>query len=160
MKKSKLQSKFKKGNLVPKVSLNYEPTKIKKSVLNSTEKQVEFVRNFFDKKQMYLQEKLVMVMLNSLDEPIGVSEIYKGTSDTIEVDNRDILMLLIQSKADKFYLVHNHPTDNIHPSIEDVSHSNGLNLMTKYLDISLYVNDIIITLEEHFSLFDEGLILN
>lgn len=149
-----------KGKIVPKIGLNYEVTKLSKEQLDTTEKQVKFVRQFFNKKQLHLQEKLVMVMLDRLDYPIGVAELYKGTTQKIDIDDRDILMLLIETKADKFYLCHNHPTDNKYPSSADVLHANTLSQKINYLEISEYVDDIIITKKQSFSLMEHGLILS
>ncbi len=55
------------------------------------------------------------------DIPVSVEPISIGTLNTALVSTFEPLHLLLLKKADSYYLVHNHPSGEVNPSVEDVT---------------------------------------
>ena len=89
------------------------------------------------------QESFVILMLNSKQKIIKEKTLYKGTSDSLSIDVREVLHELILAKAKYFYLIHNHPDENPHPSEEDILATKAIENSAKNLGIKL-INHIIV----------------
>ena len=65
------------------------------------------------------QEYLVLIILNSRKRIIYETNVYKGQSDLIHIDFKDIYKELVKYDGKSFYLIHNHPGGDASPSEED-----------------------------------------
>ncbi len=81
----------------------------------------EYLYNKY-KSMFYLatQEHLMLVILNNRKRIIYETNIYKGQSDSIQIDFKDIYKELAKYDGKNFYLIHNHPNGDCSPSEEDI----------------------------------------
>lgn len=81
----------------------------------------EYLYNKY-KSMFYLatQEHLMLVILNKRKRIIYETNIYKGQSDSIQIDFKDIYKELAKYDGKNFYLIHNHPSGDCSPSEEDI----------------------------------------
>lgn len=65
------------------------------------------------------REQVMMLCLNSKNEPTNLSVISMGTVNSSLIHPREVFKIAILSNASKIMLAHNHPSGNPSPSHED-----------------------------------------
>ena len=95
------------------------------------------------------QEVLVIIMLDLKKRIIKEKVLYKGTSDGLSIDVREIIQELILAKAKFFYLVHNHPDEEPNPSDDDILATKVIKKTSSNLGIKLL--DHLIVFKNNFS---------
>ncbi len=65
-------------------------------------------------------EKVILICLNNQNQIISYSEIAKGGADFCNIDFKVLFKTILIANATKFILVHNHPTGNAKPSLQDI----------------------------------------
>ena len=95
------------------------------------------------------QEVLVIIMLDLKKRIIKEKVLYKGTSDGLSIDVREIIQELILAKAKFFYLVHNHPDEEPSPSDDDILATKVIKKTSSNLGIKLL--DHLIVFKNNFS---------
>lgn len=103
------------------------------------------------------QEKLFCVFLNTKQEMIKYETIFIGTQNKSITHPREIFNAAIKYSAIKIILLHNHPTNDVTPSIEDINFTNEIKEIGKLLKIPL-IDHIIIGDTNYFSFFDNELL--
>ena len=105
-----------------------------------SEEEVYFRYKYFEN---FDQEILVLIMLDLKKRFIKEKILYKGTSDSFQIDVRDVIRELILAKAKYFYLLHNHPDEENGPSEEDILTTKVIEKAAKNFSIKL-LNHLII----------------
>jgi len=103
------------------------------------------------------QEHFFVIALDSRNRPLGRVWSARGTMSTCPVQPADIMRVLIQAVAAGALLVHNHPSGDPHPSLEDIVLTQTLAKYLKPIGISL-VDHVILSASAHFSFRDSGLL--
>ncbi len=103
------------------------------------------------------QENLYLASLTRTNKLIAFHLVYKGTETSVFGDYRDIFRLAIKDGAKKVYLLHNHPSDNVAPSNEDIKTTNQLMIVALTLGIAL-IDHLIVGLTKAYSLKEKKLI--
>ncbi|MEO0203314.1 MAG: DNA repair protein RadC [candidate division WOR-3 bacterium] len=88
----------------------------------------------------YLNEQsevLLAVLLDGHKRLIRVEMIAKGRKNIVNVHYRDIVESCILNNANYIILAHNHPSNNLKPSFEDVEFTRNLKKFLKNLEIEL-----------------------
>lgn len=67
------------------------------------------------------QEKILVVILNTKFEIVKEISVYHGNEGGFEVSPNAIIKLLILHNAQTFVLLHNHPSGQAEPSLDDIS---------------------------------------
>ena len=93
--------------------------------------------------ESYSQEVLAIVMLNKKDVIIKEKVLYKGTSEHIDINPKEIYSELVKSKCQKYILIHNHPNGNVEPSEDDLLATEIIEKTCKLLQISMFDHIII-----------------
>jgi DNA repair protein RadC len=102
-------------------------------------------------------EQMLLIMLNNRNKFIKEKVIYQGTSDTIVLSNRELFVELFLNDACKYIIVHNHPSDNIQPSQNDIATT--VTIKNEGLKVGLMLLDhIIIGASSYFSMAEHKLI--
>ena len=83
----------------------------------------------------------------------NISLLGIGTSSNILIDSKDIIKTAILSASEKVILVHNHPSNNLKPSKEDLHLTNVTNEILKPFNIEL-IDHIIVTEKEYSSILE------
>ena len=81
----------------------------------------------------------------------------RGTFDTSNVYPEQIARNALNCKARKIILAHNHPSQSVYPSDNDLKMTMKLNEITKQLDIVLY-DHIIVTRDSYFSMKETNIL--
>ena len=90
-----------------------------------------------------LQEHFILLLMNNQNKIITEVKLYKGTSDQISINTKDILREILTSKATQFAIVHNHPNNNEKASFDDKETTWKLIKLAKEFDVILYDHLII-----------------
>lgn len=103
------------------------------------------------------QEKLFAIFLNTKNEIIAYQTIFVGTQNQSITHPREIFHEAIKNNAVKLIIAHNHPTNNVNPSNEDILFTNKLKEASGFLQIPLL--DHVILGETQFYSFLEHKLL-
>ena len=103
------------------------------------------------------QEHFYCVFLDSSKKIIKEKLIFVGTLNYSVVHPREIFKEAYLSSAAAIICVHNHPSKNMHPSVEDKEVTNKLKEISKLHGIS-FLDHIIIAGDEYFSFHENGYI--
>lgn len=115
-----------------------------------------FARKFYHE-DILIYESAFIMLVNRANNVIGYAKISQGGICGTQVDVRLIAKYAIDSLSAGVIFVHNHPSGNAKPSIEDKKISERLKEALRLFDIRL-LDSIIITEDDYYSMADEGLI--
>ena len=100
-------------------------------------------------------EELWLLALNSQMNLIKKEMIFRGTADHCLIHPRDIFRTLILANASSFILAHNHPSENILPSEQDLILTRKIYQASALFQIPL--NDhLVMTPTQYFSMAAHG----
>jgi DNA repair protein RadC len=100
-------------------------------------------------------EELWIALTNQASKVVDKQKISQGGTAETAVDIRMILKAAIQSLASGIILCHNHPSGNIHPSMQDDSLTQRLQSLAGLMGIKL-LDHIIISDNTYYSYADNG----
>lgn len=129
-------------------SMNFEQVQIRNSDDASS-----YARNFYHD-DLVLYESMFLILLDRGSNTIGYAKISQGGVCGTVMDGRIICKYAIDSLANAVILVHNHPSGNATPSVNDVEETNKVRKMLGVFDIRL-LDHIILTESSHYSFADE-----
>lgn len=114
-----------------RIYLNSEPIKIK---ANSS----DIIYNLFKSKFKYAhQEKLIAIFLNTKKEIIDSKVIFVGTVDASTTHPRDVFREALYLSATSIIMIHNHPSGDPTPSIQDIEFTKKIEETGKIMSIPL-----------------------
>lgn len=100
-------------------------------------------------------EEVWVLALNSQLQLVAKEMVFRGTADQCLVHPRDIFRVLILSNACSFVLAHNHPSNNVLPSDQDLEFTQKLYNLSLLFQISM--NDhVVVCRDRYFSMADHG----
>lgn len=79
---------------------------------------IEFM-NSIEQMNLLAEETTFLICLNTKNEIVAYSEIAKGGIDQCPIDIKTIFKTVLLSNANKFILIHNHPSGDSTPSQAD-----------------------------------------
>jgi DNA repair protein RadC len=100
------------------------------------------------------QEHFYCLHLNSKNEIISSKLIAIGTLNSVVIHPREVFREAILASAQSVILVHNHPSGDVTPSLQDKEITLKLEKASEFVGIEL-VDHVIVSKEKWFS-FDEG----
>ena len=103
------------------------------------------------------QELLVCVCLDTKNQVLSEKVIFKGTLNSATVHPREIFKEAYLSSASFIICLHNHPSGDPTPSLEDTTITKKIQEIGKIHGINL-IDHIIIGNKTYFSYFENGLI--
>jgi DNA repair protein RadC len=106
-----------------------------------------------------ITESFAIMLLNRINNEIGIFEVSRGGMSGSVVDTRLICAVSILSGSSKIIFCHNHPSGNLKPSDADITITNKTKAALSLVDIEL-LDHLIITPErnKYFSFADDGII--
>lgn len=125
------------GEIAKRIS---KPLKINRLKVNTRD---DIVNIFMDELQNEKNEALKIVMLDNKNIIKKISCIAVGNENNIFTNIKAILAEPIKIQAPKIILIHNHPSGNPEPSIEDIEFTKKVYNASKILDIILLDHIII-----------------
>lgn len=144
---------------VSEVNLTYSPNyKIAdRPKISSSKQAYDIVLSQWDQNQINLFEEFKVILLNRGNRVLGIVSISQGGMTGTIADPKLIFVAALKAAASYIILVHNHPSENLKASTEDIRLTKKLVEGGKLLDI-LVVDHLIIAKNSYFSFCDEGLI--
>ena len=146
-------------NQIAEVELIYK-SKVKASdrpkITHSGDAYVIF-KNTWDENKIELQEQFKVMLLNRANKVLGIYEVSTGGITGTVADPKLIFAAALKACACGLILVHNHPSNNLKPSIQDEQLTLKIKEGGKLLDIKL-LDHLIISSEGYLSMADEGLV--
>lgn len=121
--------------------------------IQNTDDVLALVQDIRDKKQEYF----LTITLTGASVLIEKREVFKGTVNFSIVHPREIFVDAISDRAAGIIFVHNHPADDVKPSVEDIKLTDQLCEAARILGIQV-VDHIIVTKNHFFSFQTEGLL--
>lgn len=101
------------------------------------------------------QEHLRVVLLNTKNHVVGVSDVYKGNVSASLIRASEVLREAVRQNCPAIIVVHNHPSGDPTPSSEDVTVTEQVVAAGKTLDIEV-LDHIIIGGQRYVSLKERG----
>ena len=98
-----------------------------------------------------IQEHLIFIGLDKSNNIRKISLLGVGSSCGILVDTKNIIRTALMSTSDRVILVHNHPSNSLNPSKEDIHITNITNKLLKTFNIEL-LDHIIVTEKDYYSM--------
>ena len=126
----------------------------KKVIINNPH---DIAKIFMSELKFEKKEKLKQVILNNKNEVIKIKEIATGSTNFINVPVKDILYEPLKMGANKYIIVHNHPSGDSTPSNDDIIFTNKLYDYSILVGIEL-IDHIVVGNMNYTSIFD--IILN
>ncbi len=101
------------------------------------------------------QEQLKVVLLNTKNQVITISEVYKGNVSTSLIRASEVFREAVRENCPAIIVVHNHPSGDPAPSAEDIQITEQLIEAGKTLNIEV-LDHIIIGQQRYVSLKERG----
>lgn len=102
-----------------------------------------------------LQENFVVLFLDNKSKLIEKKILYTGTSNEITISPKEIFTEAIKKRSHAIIIVHNHPSGDKTPSIQDIESTKKIIEIGKLVGISL-LDHIIITHSQYLSIRQEN----
>lgn len=115
----------------------------------------KFARQFYHD-DIAIYESAFIILLNSNNTTIGWAKIAQGGISTTLVDMRLVSKYAIDALASGVIFVHNHPSGNLRPSIQDDNLTRKMSDGLSLFDIRLQDSLIIAPQSGFYSFNDEG----
>ena len=101
-------------------------------------------------------ESFYILLLNRANRAVGIKHISTGGLAGTVADPKVIMQTALKANASSVILCHNHPSDSIKPSQNDIDLTEKLKSAGDLLDIQV-LDHLILGWESYYSFADEGL---
>lgn len=145
-----VELKGKLSVLVKENAVNYDDVQ-----LNNAYSIAEMMNSVYRLKQK-AEEYVYILALDTKCNLVGVFLLTKGTADRSLVGPREIFVRLFLCGANCFVMVHNHPSGDSTPSIEDINMTKKLKECSMLIGINFL--DHIIVGDTYCSLSEKGIL--
>jgi DNA repair protein RadC len=151
-----VQNTFEFNNSYEQVSVQkfYIKEKIKSSNQLSTP---EAVYNEMKELALADQESLWVIYVNTKNMILGKDMVSLGGIDSAGVDMRILFRRILLNNATSFFIVHNHPSNEIEPSKADIKLTEKVKQSAELLQIRL-LDHIIVAENSYYSFSSKGLL--
>lgn len=106
--------------------------------------------NKYEQLSQSLQERVILVCLNSNEQIIQYSEIARGKENCCYLNMKLLLQTALMSNSSKVIMIHNHLSGNIEPSKEDLETAEKIKKACEIIGVEL-LDSIIIAGEKYTS---------
>ena len=135
----------------------YKNNKIERKVKLTNSKSIyEYIKYYLEDKK---QEYFYAVYVNTKNEVIERKLLFMGTINHSITHPREVFKNAYLTSAAGIICVHNHPSGDITPSMEDIRFTNAL-IKTGVASGIPLLDHIIVGEESYYSFFDDGRIIN
>ncbi len=127
--------------------------------LNNSQQAQALIQKLILTKGQPDREQFVVALLNSKNEFIGVNIVAVGTLSAAPVHPREALKFAILGNSAAIILCHNHPSNDLEPSAEDLAITKKIIRAAEIIGIQVHEH-IIINMENdrYYSFADQGII--
>jgi DNA repair protein RadC len=132
-------------NKVAECSLVWSNRKRAGQSITSPEDAYRMLRGHWNK-DIGVRERFYVACLTRANELIGVSEISSGGVSGCSVDMKLVFGVALKCAASGIIVAHNHPSNSLKPSSNDISLTRKIQAACSLLDIT-FIDHIIVTSE-------------
>ncbi len=104
-----------------------------------------------------IYERFFVMMLNAKHELIKLQEVSQGGMTQTIVDPKIVFLQALENKATSIIIAHNHPSEDVKPSQDDIKITKKLQESGRLLEIPL-LDHIIVGGNSYFSFHDKNLL--
>lgn len=122
--------------------------------LDDPQKCFDFINEVYDASHLS-EEHFYVIATDIKSNPIGVFDVAHGPVDGSYVQPREILIRLLLCGASAAILVHNHPSGDPNPSVDDLETTTRLKAAFQLIGIKL-LDHIVIGKEDFCSFCQQG----
>ena len=142
--------------VIREVKVTYTPSKSELYLIKSPDDAFKFASSMYSQGTIGIYEEFMVLLINRANKVIGCFKASKGGITGTVVDVRIIFATALKSLATGMILIHNHPSNNLTPSKEDLSLTTKLKEAGELLDISVMDHLILGTNNNYVSFSQEG----
>lgn len=102
------------------------------------------------------QEHVGILAVDTRNRPVGVAIINKGAGSQSLADPAATLRLVLLLPATGFVLFHNHPSEDVSPSGDDVELTRRMKTAAEYVGLR-FLDHLVLTPENYYSFVEHGL---
>jgi len=139
------------------VVVSYRPVGLEIHKFNSSQQVYEQVLAEWNDDTIELFEEFKILLLNRSNRVLGSYLLSRGGVSATVIDLKLVFAIALKSVASSIILVHNHPSGNLNPSIQDIDITKKIVDAGKLLDVAV-LDHLIVTSESYYSFKDEGMI--
>lgn len=142
---------------IQEIKLHYSPqTCLKQVKISNSNEAFEAFKLIFDPNTLAIREEFNIIYLNRANNVIGTYKDFRGGITGVVIDLRIIFSIAVKCLAVSILVAHNHPSNNLKPSQEDLDLTQKLHEAGNLLDINL-VDHLILGTDNNFvSFVQEG----
>lgn len=100
-------------------------------------------------------EELWVIALGPQLQILGKEMVFRGTADQCPSHPRDVFRYLVMRNASAFIMAHNHPSQDVTPSEQDLIMTRKMHSCAKIFQIPL-LDHVVFSNEKYFSMADNG----
>lgn len=144
---------------IAEISVTYKPNSADSPIIKSSHEAANIARYFFPEETIALQERFIVILLNTCNRVTGVYPVSVGGINATSADVRLILSVALKAVATSIIIVHNHPTGNMKPSNPDITLTKKIKEGAELMDIKV-IDHLILSPDKdvYYSFADMGLI--
>lgn len=90
------------------------------------------------------QEALYLVIMNQSNQILGIEKLASGSEDSLSISETLVIKHTLKYGGKRFYLLHNHPSNNLNPSKQDKMFTSLLDTLSLTLRID-FIEHMIVT---------------
>jgi len=140
---------------VSEIEVTYNTGNTPKIKIKSGEDAYNVLLDSWNLNTLELQEEFKVILLNRINEVLGIYPLSKGGITGTVVDQRLIFAVALKCNATGIILCHNHPSGNLKPSDADITLTKRIKKCADFMDITL-IDHLIITKNNFYSFSTEG----
>ena len=140
---------------VSEIEVTYNTGNTPKIKIKSGEDAYNVLLDSWNLNTLELQEEFKVILLNRINEVLGIYSLSKGGITGTVVDQRLIFAVALKCNATGIILCHNHPSGNLKPSDADITLTKRIKKCADFMDITL-IDHLIITKNNFYSFSTEG----
>lgn len=141
---------------IPLLSLKKTPTDFIPIKLTTSRQAQEYARQFYFE-DMEVYESFFLILMSYRNTTLAYVKISQGGITSTIVDPILVAKYAIDSLAKNIILVHNHPSGDCQPSVQDRDLTHKIKTGLKLFDINV-ADHIILTKNSYYSFANEGIL--
>ena len=125
--------------------INYEEA-LSQDVIAGPQGLVRWLQSFIGMKE---QEYFIVVFLDNKNRITGYRNLFRGLSDSVSVQSSLLFREALNCHASKLIIAHNHPSQSVKPSLDDLSVTNQLQKAGELMNLPV-IDHIIVSQHDYF----------
>ena len=139
--------------MIPEIKIKVTLSKGDRVEINNSTDAYNVFKDLFDPNTIVWSEEMILLALNRSNEVYAWRRVSSGGTTGTVCDPKVIFSILLNCGASAFILAHNHPSNSLTPSVQDLSITKKLKDGGEILDINL-LDHLIIGHDNYYSMGD------